>query len=388
MESHRKGELTEAVVVAELKRRGIPVSRPFGDNERYDVVAETPGGALLKLQVKTGRFERGTVVFDGVSTHTNSQGNVYKPYEDDVDYFLVYSDDLETLYIVPESRVGSSMALRVEAPKQTDPKINDASAYLFDENWPPDTDERVQPVPGNGAVQAVTEAFDALGASVYRTESDDVYIVETGEGRLIRVRLGRVSEQGGRLRAGDLQSGLRTTDYYALYDPSREQTYLVAADEFGASLSLRTDEPEQIQHDTRFAEDYRLEAVWPPDGVPNASPRPAVGAAVARFESLGVPVGVVHDGSVPYDLLAAAEDGFRRVAVVPGWCSRGCLRLKPESKAGVDAYVVYHRDSDTCYAVDADRFARSISLRVEPPAKPDPRINEASEFELERNWPV
>ena len=142
MESHRKGELTEAVVVAELKRRKIPVSRPSGDNERYDLIAETPDGVLLKLQVKTGRLKRGTVVFDGVSMHMNSRGNVRKPYDGDVDYFTVYCHELEELYLIPEERVGSSMALRVDPPKRPDPKINPAEAYQFDERWPREgTDE-------------------------------------------------------------------------------------------------------------------------------------------------------------------------------------------------------------------------------------------------------
>lgn len=34
MDSHEKGDLTEAIIIAELKRRSIPVSLPFGDNER------------------------------------------------------------------------------------------------------------------------------------------------------------------------------------------------------------------------------------------------------------------------------------------------------------------------------------------------------------------
>lgn len=54
METHRKGDLTEAVVIAELMKRSVPVSIPFGDNERYDVVAENPDGSLLKVQIKTG----------------------------------------------------------------------------------------------------------------------------------------------------------------------------------------------------------------------------------------------------------------------------------------------------------------------------------------------
>ena len=73
METHRKGDLTEAVLIAELMKRSIPVSVPFGDNERYDIVTETPGGGLLKLQVKTGWMADGTIEFHGTSQHTNAR---------------------------------------------------------------------------------------------------------------------------------------------------------------------------------------------------------------------------------------------------------------------------------------------------------------------------
>lgn len=399
MESHRKGELTEAVVLAELARKEIPVSRPFGDNERYDVVVETPRGKLLKLQIKTGRLTDGTVVFKGFSMHTNSRGNVRKPYDGDVDYFAVYCHELEELYLVPEERVGSSMTLRVDPPKRPDPKINPAEAYQFDQRWPPDESDEYPEyetwtTSKDRSVTRVVEALEAMGVTAYRkahgtSVCDIVAEATTGP---VHLTVRTVTEADGRLqtsRGGDENDRRDAdTDHYALYCPSREQTYLVATDEFGATLSLRTDDPEQVQHDTRWAEDYRLEAVWPPDGLPNVSPKSAVGAVSDEFERLGVQVGVVHDESVPYDLLAAAGGEFRRVAVVPAWRSRGCLRLKPDRRENVDAYVLYHRGSDTCYVVNADRFDRSISLRVEPAAKPDPRINEADAFELERNWPV
>lgn len=67
MDAHRKGELTEAAVLAELKRHGIPVLTPFGDNQRYDMVVETPAGELLTLQIKTGRLSNGIITF-----HTKS----------------------------------------------------------------------------------------------------------------------------------------------------------------------------------------------------------------------------------------------------------------------------------------------------------------------------
>lgn len=100
MEPHRRGEATEAIVLAELKQRDIAVSHPFGDNERYDAVIEAPDGELLKVQIKTGWKKNGCIRFHTKTQHTNSTGHVYKPYGDRVDYFVVYSPDTEEIYLV------------------------------------------------------------------------------------------------------------------------------------------------------------------------------------------------------------------------------------------------------------------------------------------------
>lgn len=137
MEPHQKGELTEAVVLAELKRREVAVSIPFGDNERYDLVIETPDTRFLRAQVKTGWSHDGVIEFRGYSKHTNGSGNVQKSYDGDIDCFLVYSHDHEELFFVREAEVGANMSLRTETPKQNQPSINWASEYTFDERWPP-----------------------------------------------------------------------------------------------------------------------------------------------------------------------------------------------------------------------------------------------------------
>lgn len=138
MDPHRKGDLTEAIAIAELKRREVPVSKPFGDNERYDLIVEAPEREYLAVQVKTGWLRDGTVKFKGVSQHTNASGNVYKEYQGEVDYFLVYCYELETLYLVDEGEFATGMSLRVEDPKQVHDSINWAEDYEFDANWPPE----------------------------------------------------------------------------------------------------------------------------------------------------------------------------------------------------------------------------------------------------------
>lgn len=133
MDSHRKGELTESIVITELKRRQVPVSTPFGDNERYDLLVESPNGEFRSVQVKTGWLRDGRVTFKGMSQHTNASGNVYKQYRGDVDYFLVYCYELETLYLIAEEEFNTGMCLRVEEPEQVDKTINWAENYRFDE---------------------------------------------------------------------------------------------------------------------------------------------------------------------------------------------------------------------------------------------------------------
>lgn len=46
------GEITQSAVTTELLKRGIPVSLPVGDNQRYDLIFEAKS-KLWKAQVKT-----------------------------------------------------------------------------------------------------------------------------------------------------------------------------------------------------------------------------------------------------------------------------------------------------------------------------------------------
>lgn len=43
MNTKDKGNIGEAVILAEFMKKGIPVSIPFGDNARYDLIAEFNG---------------------------------------------------------------------------------------------------------------------------------------------------------------------------------------------------------------------------------------------------------------------------------------------------------------------------------------------------------
>ena len=66
------GQRTEAVILAELVKRGHTVLVPYGTNHRYDLVLETREG-FLRVQCKTGRLRGGVIKFNTVSVRANTR---------------------------------------------------------------------------------------------------------------------------------------------------------------------------------------------------------------------------------------------------------------------------------------------------------------------------
>lgn len=103
-------EQSEAIVLAELLKRGFSVSLPFGDNQRYDLVLDT-GNKLLRVQVKVGRTRDGFIEFDTCSSHDR------KDYRGQVEMFAVYVFEPERVYLVPVRDVPITKArLRLQEP--------------------------------------------------------------------------------------------------------------------------------------------------------------------------------------------------------------------------------------------------------------------------------
>lgn len=113
--SKAKGELSEAIILAQLMKLGWAVSLPFGNNQRYDMILDS-GETLIKAQCKTGRLQGGCVCF-AVSS-ANGFTHERKSYHGEVEVILVYSPDLDTVYWVPINIVGTNECrLRVERTK-------------------------------------------------------------------------------------------------------------------------------------------------------------------------------------------------------------------------------------------------------------------------------
>lgn len=112
------GLRTEAVVLAELTRRGYRVLLPFGYNQRYDLVLDIDG-SFLRVQCKTGRLRNGCVVFRAQSIRSNSRKSVIRDYKEDVELFIVHCPETGSLYAIPIDEV-----TRTQGTLRVDPTAN------------------------------------------------------------------------------------------------------------------------------------------------------------------------------------------------------------------------------------------------------------------------
>jgi PD-(D/E)XK nuclease superfamily protein len=127
-----KGDLSELVVAVALTKAGYAVSKPLGENQRYDLIADD-GERLHRVQVKTGRVRDGVVKFSCCSTHGHRRtGNLAtRPYTGQIELLAVYCPENEKVYLVPEADLTRSVIhLRLVAPRNNMTKsIRWASRY-------------------------------------------------------------------------------------------------------------------------------------------------------------------------------------------------------------------------------------------------------------------
>ena len=116
LDPKKKGNLTEMQCMSAFMANNCSVSIPFGDNSKYDFIADV-NGKLLKIQVKTAsRRDDESIKFSCRTTHVNCAGvrNVkYTP--DDIDFFATYWNGI--CYLVPVNECSAEKTLRFGAPK-------------------------------------------------------------------------------------------------------------------------------------------------------------------------------------------------------------------------------------------------------------------------------
>ncbi len=123
------GERSEAMILAALLRHGRTVLKPWGDNQRYDLVIDEGGGKFSRVQCKTARFsaDRRYLVFSACS---NAGGYKKKHYREQIEVFAVYSPDLDKVFMVPVNDANTSETyLWLEKPTINRRDFRFASSY-------------------------------------------------------------------------------------------------------------------------------------------------------------------------------------------------------------------------------------------------------------------
>ena len=136
MNSKDKGNIGEALALAEFIKYGIAVSIPYGDNARYDLVADF-NGKLNKIQVKYCNqkiSENNSIVCPCASSTNHTTNKHYTTYENDNDYFVVYEAEWNELLLVPIEKIGTkkSIMFRMDKPKNNQSNCNLVKDYTFD----------------------------------------------------------------------------------------------------------------------------------------------------------------------------------------------------------------------------------------------------------------
>lgn len=136
MNSKDKGNIGESIALAEFIKRGIQVSIPFGDNARYDLIADF-NGKLNRIQVKYCNqkiSDNGSISCPCASSTNHTTNKKYTTYENDIDYFVFYLVEWDEILIVPIEKIKDkkSICFRKTLPKSKNGnEIHLISDYSF-----------------------------------------------------------------------------------------------------------------------------------------------------------------------------------------------------------------------------------------------------------------
>lgn len=138
MNSKVKGQLSEARALYEFQKYHIPVCLPWGDNERYDMIAEFDG-KFNRIQVKTSNEEENGAICCWARSSTNHTTNKrLSSYEGEVDYFVFVNQTYDLIALVPikDLEGKKSIRLRLTPPANGQTKgIRYFEDYSFDKKF-------------------------------------------------------------------------------------------------------------------------------------------------------------------------------------------------------------------------------------------------------------
>lgn len=121
--TYDKGNISEGIVMAAYLKAGFTVSIPFGTGAPYDLIVDA-GFHLYKVQVKTGWFRKGCIIYNGKRRMREAYPYATRPYTElEVDYFAIHHPPTESIYVVPFKICGGAGCLRLDPVQNGQQKL-------------------------------------------------------------------------------------------------------------------------------------------------------------------------------------------------------------------------------------------------------------------------
>jgi len=104
------GEISESAIITRFLQLGCGVLTVYGGNQRYDLIIEYEDEKFWRVQCKTARIQdNGTVVaFDTANHNVALKNSRYRHYRGQCDYFAVYCEELNKVYLIAVDEVGTT----------------------------------------------------------------------------------------------------------------------------------------------------------------------------------------------------------------------------------------------------------------------------------------
>lgn len=119
-DTNQIGDISEAAIILRFLQLGYTVLAPYGGNLRYDLMVEDEDENFWRIQCKTGWLDESSTLikFDTANHNVTGSNRQMRHYRGQCDYFAVYNENLNKVYLIPVDQVGTTRAhLRLAPPK-------------------------------------------------------------------------------------------------------------------------------------------------------------------------------------------------------------------------------------------------------------------------------
>ncbi len=120
------GEISEAAIITRFLQLGYVVLTPYGGNQRYDLVIEDAEGHFWRIQCKTGRIDEDStaIKFNTAIRNVTGKNRQSRHYRGQCDYFAVYNEALNKIYLIHVDQVGTTGAVLRLTPRKNNQDKN------------------------------------------------------------------------------------------------------------------------------------------------------------------------------------------------------------------------------------------------------------------------